>query len=109
LLAWLLQYDSVLIAVSGIVFAAIGYAVRRRAASGVPNHGMESESLVFQDGFAGASIATLVLVGVIGMSLESPEAVIVLKRQQSTIILFSFLGTANLALQFKRSLRWVSR
>jgi hypothetical protein len=107
--SWLLRYDSVLIAVTGILFAAIGYFVRHRHALRVPENAMESESLVFQDGFAGASIATLMLVGVIGMTLESPDAIIVLKRQQSTIILFSFLGTANLVLQFKRSLRWVSK
>ena len=109
MLEFVFRYDSILIAVCGVVFAIAGYALRKRRSGLESPVGIESESLVFQDGFAGASIATLILVGLIGMTIERPEAIEVLKRQQSTIILFSFLGTANLVLQFKRSLKWSSR
>jgi drug/metabolite transporter (DMT)-like permease len=95
LFEFILNHNVPLITGCGICFPVAGLYFRT-GGDGVQNR----ESLVYADGFQGASIATLVFVAVMIFGIDDVRAIRALKEQASTVALFSILGSIQFFYNF---------
>ena len=100
LLDAVIDYNLGLIIGLGLVFALIGLFFRTG-----PSGKQDRDNLVYADGLQGVTVATLIVVAVMVISIGDQRAVGVLREQAGTLSTFSFLGAIQAVDRFRRSLK----